>query len=347
MKTLLKLILLAVALFFTTELIGRVAGELARRQSAPIAVKNVTVSTEFPPGESPTSTPARAEPRPHPPTKPVMPQSAPRIAPEKPTTTPMNTQAPHQQVLTIPLPVVPAIVSDNLTDQEIYTRYANAVVQVFCANDQTVFSASGIIVNERGLVLTNAHVADIVKKVGEANCQARHGNPADPFAGLIVLYEPDTTLKIAGTQVSQRDFAFLKLTNATAPFAFAPIELADMPQGTTLLTLGYPSEFLQSIAASSNSNLVFSTLTVGDIGDIDGDTSTAEAYIFHGGLALQEGSSGTALFTRSGKIAGLFFATTKAATTAERDGFALMTSYIDRIMRLETGKGLTDFITAN
>lgn len=234
-----------------------------------------------------------------------------------------------------------------LSDQELYSRYSAAVIQIFCVTDREIFSASGIIVNDRGLVLTNAHVADIVVKAGDGKCQARHGNPANPFAKVKIIFEADTNLKIPETQVPQRDIAFLKIYDATEPFSVAEISLVSANVGEELLTLGYPSEFLQSLNTLNNSNLVFSLLTVASLADVDGNVSTAEGYVFEGGLALQQGSSGTALFNRAGKVVGLLFATTKNKTTAEREGIGFMMSYVDKVMQIETGQNLAEFISSH
>ena len=201
--------------------------------------------------------------------------------------------------------------------------------------------------NGRGLVLTNAHVADVIKKTGQENCQARHGNPAEPFAGLEIVFVADTAPKIPETEVPQRDIAFLRLVEPRAAFAVAPIRFATAEIGETLYTLGYPSEFLEGAAASANSNLVFSVLRVDNYADIDDELATAEGYVFRGGIVLQQGSSGTAVFSRSGGVLGIIFATTKGATTADREGVALTTSYIDRMMRLEVGRGLAEFIASH
>lgn len=243
--------------------------------------------------------------------------------------------------------IIPEFTPPQLTDQEFYGRFSKSVIQIFCRTADSIFSASGVIVNERGLVLTNAHVVEIVRQAGAGNCDARHGNPADPFAGLETVYEADAAAKITDTDVPQRDFGFLKLINPSETFGWANLSAADAGRGADLYTLGYPSEFLQSITASSHSNLVFSTLRADDLGDIDGDRATAEAYVFRGGLVLQQGSSGTALFAKSGDVVGIIFATTKGATTAEREGFAITISYIDRILKLETGQTLAEFISGH
>lgn len=243
----------------------------------------------------------------------------------------------------VPLPAAPP----QLSDQEFYARFSPAVIQIFCNTPQEIFAASGVIVSERGLILTNAHVAEVIKRAGETNCQARGGNPAERFAGIEIVFSASTTLKIASTNVPQRDVAFLRLVKPNKPFAAASAGLAFAERGATLLTLGYPSEFLQGAAAVANSNLVFSSLRVDGYGDLDGDPATAEAYVSRGGIVLQQGSSGTALFTRSGILAGLIFATTKGDTTASREGLALTMPYIERILRLEAGQGLAEFIAGH
>ena len=267
--------------------------------------------------------------------QPSSPNTAPTRTPPPPA--PPLVPAPRPPETAPPLPVA-------LGDREFYARFAPAVVQIFCRTQALLYSASGVIVNERGLILTNAHVADIVKKSGEEQCEVRHGNPASSFAGVSVVFVADTTAKIPDTQVPQRDLAFLTLRDARESFAVAPISLAVLDVNTPLYTLGYPSEFLQGVAATDRSNLVFSILPVGGLADIDGDGDTAEGYIFKGGIILQQGSSGTALFRRDGSVAGIIFATTKGATTADRNGIALMTPYIDAILQLEAGQGLAEFI---
>lgn len=272
-----------------------------------------------------------------------------QASPKKPKSTsppPADLLKPIQEA-TKPIFLIPILtppLMPRISDQEFYAKFSPAVIQIYCVTNSQVFSASGVIVNPRGLVLTNAHVANIVQNAGVANCQARHGNPADPFARLDVVFIADTTKKIDQTQVPQYDFAFLRLVNPIADFTDAEVGFGVIPRGETLLTLGYPSEFLESIATSNNSNLVFSLLAVDNYADIDDDPSTADVFTFNGGLVLQQGSSGTALFTREGRVAGIIFATTKAKTTAEREGLALMSSYIDRVLRLETGMGLKEFI---
>lgn len=320
MAALLRLFLLVVAAIAAAVLMDNFRKPPATEPAAPIQIRNIELPIVA----------ERRVPAPVPP-----PPPRPRAVPPPPLPPPPPS----------PPPVPPP--QPQLSDQELYARYAGAIIQILCATREELFAASGVVVNSGGLVLTNAHVAEILKKSGESNCQARHKNPAEPFAKIEIVFIPDTTAKIAETGVPQRDFAFLRLVEARSPFLAAAPAAGIAERGTTLLTLGYPSEFLEGIATSANSNLVFSALAVNGYADVDGDLSTAEAYVFKGGIVLQRGSSGTALFERSGKMVGLIFATTKGATTAEREGLALTMPYINRVLLEETKQSLPEFIASH
>ncbi len=283
-----------------------------------------------------------AEPKPPPPSWPT-----PRPAPEE--IRPSENRITQNKETEVIPPAAPAPPPPALKDQEFYSRTAGAVIQILCQNPSELFAASGTVVNERGLVITNAHVAEIIEKSGEPNCQARSGSPADSFAKIEVVFIASTTAKIGETQVPQRDFAFLRLLEPRGPISAVEIDPNYLGgAGEWFFTLGYPSEFLQALATSVNSNRVFSKLAVAGITDIDGNLQTPDGYIFRGGLILQQGSSGTALFSAwSGKVVGLVFATTKGQTTEDREGVALATPYIDRILRLETGQGLEEFVASH
>lgn len=329
----LQVFLIALAALIVLELAARFARRAPPEPLVALEVRDLQLPTP----------PRQPEPPPSPTPPPKLrPPAPPPAAPPPPAPTP--TPSPLSQLLP-PLPL--QLVEPKLSDRELYERLSPAIIQIFCATPEELSTASAAIVNERGLVLTNAHVAEIVRGAGEANCQARRGSPADPFAKIQILYVADTSEKIPDTKIAQRDFAFLRLVEPKAAFGVAAVSLAEAAEGETLLTLGYPSEFLASIAASANSNLVFSTLRVDGLADLDGERATAEGYVSKGGLVLQQGSSGTALFRRDGMIVGLIFATTKGATTAEREGIALTTAFIDRALKRETKEGLLEFIAGH
>ena len=275
------------------------------------------------------------------------PENSSSQAPIKKKSLAASNQIPAVKIVTPPPPSNAPASPPNLSDPQFYDRYASAVIQVFCMTPEEYFSASGVIVNDRGLVLTNAHVAEIMQKVGVQNCQARHGNPANAFASLEVVFSADTNAKINDTKVPQHDFAFLKLVNHREAFHVADLTLDMAPDGQTVLTLGYPSEFLEGNAAADHANLVFSLLVVDGLTNFDSDHTTADGYIFQGGIALQQGSSGTPIFDRSGNVLAIIFATTKASTTADREGVAIMTSAIDRELVKEVGMGLADFVKSH
>lgn len=339
-----RLLVLFIAAVAAGELVGRFyRGPVLVEPLPTVEIRDIELPTPPRAGPPPPS-PAQlsegklggqATPPPPLPPPPPSPRPAPAPAPPLPSPPPL------------PPPPPPPQAPPALKEAEFYARYAPAVVQIFCRTAEEIFAASGVIISERGLIMTNAHVGKVVKESGEENCQARHGNPAWRFAGIQIVFIADTALKVPETNVPQRDVAFLRLVEPGEPFLVAPIGLTFVERGTTLLTLGYPSEFLEGITTTSNSNLVFSSLRVDEYADLDDNETTAEAYTSRGGIALQQGSSGTALFQPSGHIVGLIFATTKGATTQDRQGIALTTPYIDKILRLETGEGLVEFIAGH
>ena len=351
MKALLWITLFVLIFFAGMELIERVrippSAPVGGLQSAPQASENGGLVSPTPalaealrPSSKPTPVPsASPTPKPSPPAG----QGARQPKPVKPIPPPVAD-------ILVPVPVPPATTTPTPlppSDAELYARISGAAVQIFCTAPDKLYSASGVIVNSGGLILTNAHVAEIVKNVGEANCTARHGNPAWEFSGVQHVYTANAEPKIPGTTVSQRDFAFLRLVAPREQFGSAAVAVLLVVEGVSLYTLGYPSEFLQNITAFSNSNLVFSRLRIDNYADLDGDLTTVEGYVSKGGLALQQGSSGTALFDGEGRILGIIFATTKGTTTADREGVALAMPYINRIMKLETGQGLPEFIAGH
>ena len=353
MKTLFGIFLFALVLFAITEI-------AERAQVPPSAPGGGLEPAPQASGEggsrSATSVPSSGALRPSPAPQPTaVPSPAPQpTAPGGQATKPPKQVKPVLPPITeITIPISPSPAATPVptpqppSDAELYARINGAVVQIFCTASDKLYAASGVIVNTGGLILTNAHVAEIVKNAGEQNCKARHGNPAWEFAGVRRVYTADAEPKIPGTSVAQRDFAFLRLDTPREAFSSASVAVLLATEGSSLYTLGYPSEFLQNIAAFQNSNLVFSVLRVDNYADLDGDLATAEGYVSQGGLALQQGSSGTALFDREGRALGIIFATTKGATTADREGIALSMPYIDRVMKLETGKGLIEFIAGH
>lgn len=260
---------------------------------------------------------------------------------------PLSPLPPAPEPIPPPPPPPPPPAEPLLSDREFYDRYANAVVQIFCHTTDRIVTATGIMLNQRGLILTNAHVAKLVIEAAPPNCQARHGNPASDFAGISIIYPGNTTLKISDTDVPQEDFAFLELDAPREAFSFVPIDLGTAPVGEAFLTLGYPSEFLQSVNTAFHSNLVFSSLVLGGYADLDANPDDAEGYVFHGGIILQQGSSGTPIFYRNGRLNAIIFATTKGPSTDSRDGIAIKLSSIDRALRAETGQGLEEYISTH
>ena len=240
-----------------------------------------------------------------------------------------------------------------VTSAEIYRIAEEALVNVFCDDTarNVYILGSGAVIHPKGYVLTNAHIAENFQKEG-IDCVLRRGSPARPYARAQLVLLPDQEKKIGSTEIAERDIAILKITSLLngepLPDTFAHFTLApsyEVREGETLYSLGYPTEFLKGQAIQTNTAILFSLGVVDGIVSVDNDLSDGEGAYLKGEASAQHGSSG-GLFLEagSGKIAGLFVGLTEGSTTAERKQFMFLASYIDEIVRSETGRSTEQFL---
>ena len=248
-------------------------------------------------------------------------------------------------------PPPPAVKSSDL-----YQKALGALVNIFCDDEagHRYILGSGAIISPAGYVLTNAHLAEYFLQE-RVDCVLRRGSPARTFAKAAVLYLPDQNLKIGETQIAQKDLAILKITgpSGTIPlqesfdyFEFSPDY--ELGAGEVLYSLGYPTEFLGAELILKGANILFTTGTVTELADVDGNFSTAEGANLKGEISAQHGSSGGIfLESKTGKVAGLFVGLTEGKTTAERSQFIFLSSYLDEVVRQDKGMGLLEFLNTN
>ena len=65
------------------------------------------------------------------------------------------------------------------------------------------------------------------------------------------------------------------------------------------------------------------------------------------GITNQSGSSGGPLVGANKSIVAMLSFVGSGKTTGERDGIAILVSYIDRVIRRETGISLKEFLSVN
>lgn len=240
-------------------------------------------------------------------------------------------------------------------------RARQAVVNILCRAGSGVqsISGSGVLIDPRGIILTNAHVAQFFLLTdypteGNVRCVIRTGSPARPSYGAELLYiSPEWIRENAHDLAEQNpsgtgenDYAFVRITESVKretplpeKFPFLSFDTANEQDiGENVLLTGYPAGFLGSFEIESNLHAVSSLATIGGIYTFG--TNTPDLVSVGGSAVAQKGSSGGAVIEMAtGKLISLVVTSTEAATTGERDLRAITLSHIER--SLLRSQGLT------
>ncbi|MDP3646236.1 MAG: trypsin-like peptidase domain-containing protein [bacterium] len=246
-----------------------------------------------------------------------------------------------------------------LSFETINTNVREALVNILCAPQSGALrpiSGSGIIIDPRGVILTNAHVAQYVllSQSPDINlsCMIRSGSPAVKKWRAVILYIPPawvnehaheiTTQHALGT--GEHDYALLLITDSIdgrgTGYPFIPIDTRQAIgfDGDPVLAASYPAEFAGGLAAQNNLYAVSSVATIKKL--LTFVQQTVDLVSLGGIIGAQNGSSGGAVVNQWNRLIGLIVTTSAGKTTDERDLRALTLSYIDRDMAAQTGRNL-------
>lgn len=246
-----------------------------------------------------------------------------------------------------------------------------AIVNIFCTSKNAgsfdPLSASGVMIDPRGIILTNAHVAEyfLLKDYGQKDflsCVGRTGSPAVPQYTLKILYiSPQwmkdnyaiiTTQKPTGT--GENDFALLQVASSTNPdvnlpesFPFLSIDSGEnnIKTGTPAVLASYPAGFLGGIAIQRDLYLVSTVINIGKVYTFK--TGSLDVFSLGGSPVAQHGSSGGAAVSTEGKLLGIIVTSTDAVDTSARDLDAISISHINRSLFDETGLTLQGLFSSN
>ncbi|OGZ03988.1 MAG: hypothetical protein A2648_00085 [Candidatus Lloydbacteria bacterium RIFCSPHIGHO2_01_FULL_41_20] len=259
-----------------------------------------------------------------------------------------------------------------LSQTEENEKLRGNIINIFCttktSGDFEPLSGSGVVINDKGIILTNAHMGQYFllknyRMKDFMSCIGRIGSPAMPFYMLELLYLPESWLKENASKIKEQeptgtgenDYAFLGITGVIPRGTAIPVSFAhSVPEtedifiiGTPILLAAYPAGFLDGIIlqqslwlASSASNIeknyYFST------------PSTTDLFSIKGNILSQKGASGGAVTSLvTGNLLGVITTATDAKTTAERELNALTLPYIEKAFEKESGKKWADFLETN
>ena len=256
----------------------------------------------------------------------------------------------------------------SLPTEELNTIARASLVNILCTTQSggsfNPISGSGVIVDSRGIILTNAHVAQYFllrdySSPGNVQCVIRIGSPAQPRYTAELLYLPpawiaDNASKIKDntpTGTGENDYAFLLINGTTDPNASLPASFAALPMsggnpqvGEGILLAAYPAGVLGGIAISLNLYLTSAIAAVGEVYTFS-DQANIDLFSLGGTLVAQSGSSGGAAVSLQGKLQGLIATEVPAATTAGRDLRAITIAHINRSLSAAGLGGITSLLS--
>jgi S1-C subfamily serine protease len=241
----------------------------------------------------------------------------------------------------------------------------NAAVNLLCLPKEGRsygVSGSGIIIDPRGIILTNAHVAynllyiDYPKK-GSFDCEIRMGNPATSKYRAKLIFLPyvwaaDNAEALKGSEPSgtgENDYALLAITETTngsplpSTFPFIPFGGEyDLSPGNTVVVAGYPAGFLSGEVIAHTLPLTSAYATVKDIFTFA--QTTVDVLSLGGSPVAQQGVSGSAIVDDRGNVAGIAVTSSQETDTSKRDLRAITTRHIKRSFAAHAGMKLSEFL---
>ncbi|MDD5050275.1 MAG: trypsin-like peptidase domain-containing protein [Candidatus Pacebacteria bacterium] len=240
-------------------------------------------------------------------------------------------------------------------------KIAPAVVNIFCTlqtgNIIRTSTGSGVVIDPRGVILTNAHIAQYLLLADtttnpKTNCTIRSGNPAKGNLSAKLLYISPAWMSEHGGDLlnpspvgtGEYDYALLLETGNAHPFSPLADENENTDSGEDTILAGYPSPFT---SLSSRDNLSFlSVLT--QIEKTQGFRGNGNDLLYFGGSLLAErGSSGGPVINEDGKVLGILVTATPGITVASRESRAISASYIQKDFREENGTSIQEFLSGD
>lgn len=272
-------------------------------------------------------------------------------------------------IFSAPSPAAAATVSleEAKTTAEAADALEAATVNLYCRVDAgkniMSVSGSGVIIDSRGVILTNAHVAQyflLPKEDGRitADCSVRTGSPAKEAYTASMLYFPATWISENERELSKNtprgtgdnDFALLYITDTKrealpAQFPSLTIDLQTARIAQEELTLlGYPSEGQDFKETQDRLALVSATSTLKSQRGFVPGPFTDLLTVAHSPLGAS-GASGGPIVDTERELVGIIVG--KSTSKENRLVRGITLPYINRTLMQQTGLPLSSILAGD
>ena len=232
----------------------------------------------------------------------------------------------------------------RLSQEELYGKAETRVVNFFCSRPGGIKVASGVIISQKGYILTNAHVAEGFDK--DYECMIRQGSPARSlgYAKLVMFPSSYASAKTRQEQ-AENDISIWLMSKGAGEnplpetFPYYEIDPFYFPESNQpLATFSYPSELLGYETLLKSLNMMFAETIVSEF--------DANFILSTSGLSSQIGSSGGVLVdVYTNRFAGIIFGVSKDESISQRSLFSLTPNSVERVLKNETGQTLAEFLS--
>lgn len=224
-------------------------------------------------------------------------------------------------------------------------------------------SGSGVFISNRGVILTNAHVAQYFLLEGKegkvtGRCSVRTGSPAKERYAASILYFPSTWVEKNAEELSKKsprgtgesDFALLYVTGAKKgslpeKFPALPIDLSGNTTDQETVTIaGYPSEKMNFNEVRNKLSMVVASSTTTNTRSLKGSQLT-DVLTIASSEAGGTGISGGPVVVKSGEVIGIV--TSKSMAKNSGTLRAITLSYIDRTLQSQANLSLNSLLTGD
>jgi S1-C subfamily serine protease len=267
------------------------------------------------------------------------------------------TTSPSQKVAAAPRPP-----ERNAALDAAAGNFLNSLVNILCFAPEKSglhsMSGSGVLIDPKGIILTNAHVAQYFLFADRGVvCSIRSGRPAVDRYMAKPIYIPSRWVEANPGVIAEEgpsgtgeyDYALLAVNSGSdsskVPSSFPYVPLAtEAPVAKAAVLIGsYGAGTLETNQILTN---LYSTLVLGSVKQVltFGD-NTPDMLWFVGSPASQEGSSGGGVVDESGQLVATVTTSTLSGDASIRSLGAITSSYIRREFASETGGSLDTLLS--